>query len=159
MSLYESIFVARQDLSSAQVETLRTEVSKIITEQGGEVVNSEYCGLRNLAYPIKKNRKGHYVLMHLDTPSAAIDEMERKLRLNEDVIRHLTVVTDEHPTGPSILLQQSRSPETHREDYGSREGQGRSSHREGQDRSSPREGQDRSSPVKATKDDEASDEN
>ena len=120
MSLYESIFIARQDLSPAQVETLRTEVSKIITDQGGEVVNSEYCGLRNLAYPIKKNRKGHYVLMQLDTPSAALNEMERKLRLNEDVIRHLTVVTDEHPAGPSILLQQSRAPESQREDYHSR---------------------------------------
>lgn len=141
MSLYENIFVTRQDLSPAQVETLKTDVSKIIAEQGGEVVNSEYCGLRNLAYPIKKNRKGHYVLMQLDAPHGAISEMERKMRLNEDVIRYLTVITDEHPPGPSILLQQSRAPESQREDYSSRTEQ------------------DRPSPVKETKSVEVNDEN
>ncbi len=122
MNLYESIFVARQDLSPVQVEALTTDFSKIITEQGGEINKSEYCGLRNLAYIIKKNRKGHYVLLHIKAPPAAINEMERKLRLNEDIIRYLTVSTKAHQSGPSTLLQQSRSTqESHRGDYSSRE--------------------------------------
>ena len=122
MSLYENIFVARQDLSPVQVEALTTDFSKIITEQSGEIKKSEYCGLRNLAYIIKKNRKGHYVLLHIKALPAAINEMERKMRLNEDIIRYLTIATDEHQSGPSILLQQSRAPqESHRGDYSSHE--------------------------------------
>ncbi len=122
MSLYENIFVARQDLSPVQVEALTTDFSKIITEQSGEIKKSEYCGLRNLAYIIKKNRKGHYVLLHIKALPAAINEMERKMRLNEDIIRYLTIATDEHQSGPSILLQQLRAPqESHRGDYSSHE--------------------------------------
>lgn len=105
MALYEHILIARQDVSSAQVETLVEDLTKIITENGGSIVKSEFWGLRNLAYRIQKNRKGHYVLLHIDAPHAAVAEMERNLRLNEDVIRTLTLRKDELPEGPSIMMQ------------------------------------------------------
>lgn len=105
MALYEHILIARQDVSSAQVETLIEDMTKIITDNGGSIVKSEFWGLRNLAYRIQKNRKGHYVLLHIDAPHAAVAEMERNLRLNEDVIRTLTLRKDELPEGPSIMMQ------------------------------------------------------
>jgi small subunit ribosomal protein S6 len=105
MALYEHILIARQDVSSAQVETLIEDMTKILTDNGGSVVKSEFWGLRNLAYRIQKNRKGHYVLLHIDAPHAAVAEMERNLRLNEDVIRTLTLRKDELPEGPSIMMQ------------------------------------------------------
>ncbi len=105
MALYEHILIARQDVSSAQVETLVEDMTKILTDNGGSVVKSEFWGLRNLAYRIQKNRKGHYVLLHIDAPHAAVAEMERNLRLNEDVIRTLTLRKDELPEGPSIMMQ------------------------------------------------------
>lgn len=105
MALYEHIFIARQDVSNTQVETLVEELTKILADNGGSVVKTEYWGLRNLAYRIQKNRKGHYVLMHIDAPHAAVAEMERNLRLNEDIIRVLTLRKDELPEGPSIMMQ------------------------------------------------------
>ncbi|PWR22856.1 30S ribosomal protein S6 [Zavarzinia aquatilis] len=105
MALYEHVFIARQDVSSAQVETLVEDLTKIIADNGGSIVKTEYWGLRNLAYRIQKNRKGHYVLFHIDAPHAAVAEMERNLRLNEDVIRVLTLRKDELPEGPSIMMQ------------------------------------------------------
>jgi small subunit ribosomal protein S6 len=105
MSLYEHIFIARQDVSNQQVETLVEELSKILTDNGGTVVKTEFWGLRNLAYRIQKNRKGHYVLMHIDAPHAAVAEMERNMRLNEDIIRVLTIRKDELPEAPSIMMQ------------------------------------------------------
>ena len=91
MALYECVFIARQDISATQVEGLVGQFSGIIEEGGGKVASSEMWGLRSLAYRIKKNRKGHYVLLNLDAPSPAVQEMERNMRLNEDVIRYLTV--------------------------------------------------------------------
>ncbi len=105
MPLYESVFIARQDISAPQVDSLTEELTKLIEEQGAKVVKMEYWGLRSLAYKIRKNRKGHYVLYGIDGPSSAILEMERRMRLNEDVLRYLTVKVDEIEEGPSVMMQ------------------------------------------------------
>jgi small subunit ribosomal protein S6 len=105
MSFYENVFIARQDLSPAQVDTLADTFAAIVTEKGGEVKKRESWGLRNLSFRIRKNRKGHYVMFNLDAPPAAIVEMERNMRLNEDVIRFLTVRVDALEEGPSAVLQ------------------------------------------------------
>ena len=104
MPLYESVFIARQDVSSAQAEQLATDFSEIITNMGGEIKKTEFWGLRSLAYKIKKNRKGHYVLMHIDAPAEAITEMERLMRLNEDVLRYISLRLEEIPDGPSAIV-------------------------------------------------------
>lgn len=103
MSLYEHVFIARPDLSTAQVETLTNQFSTLIESLGGKVKKIEHCGLRTLAYRIRKNRKAYYVLMNLDCPSAALLEMERQMRLNEDVMRYLSVSVEEHEEGVSAL--------------------------------------------------------
>ncbi|MDR3498565.1 MAG: 30S ribosomal protein S6 [Parvibaculum sp.] len=105
MALYEHIFIARQDVSQQQVEALTEQLSTIIKDNGGTVGKTEYWGLRNLAFKVKKNRKGHYALMNIDAPAAAVAEMERQMGINEDVIRFLTVRVEEHETGPSAMLQ------------------------------------------------------
>lgn len=105
MPLYESVFIARQDVSTAQVDTLTDNFATIVKDGGGEVKKREYWGLRNLTYRIKKNRKGHYVLLNIDAPPAAVLEMERTMRLNEDVLRYLTVRVDELEEGPSAMMQ------------------------------------------------------
>ena len=105
MALYEHIIIVRQDVSTAQVETLTEELSAIITDNGGSVEKVEQWGLRTLAYRIKKNRKGHYVLMNIDAPSAAVVEMERLERINEDIIRILTVRVEELEEAPSAMVR------------------------------------------------------
>jgi len=105
MALYEHIFIARQDVTQQQVEALVEQFSNILKENGGSVAKTEYWGLRNLAYKVKKNRKGHYALMNIDAPAAAVAEMERQQGINEDVIRFLTTRVEEHETGPSAMLQ------------------------------------------------------
>ena len=105
MPLYESTFIARPDISSQQVDGLAEQFREILTEAGGEIAKTEYWGLRSLAYRIKKNRKGHYYFMNIDAPAEAIDAMERTMRINEDVIRYLTVRVDEHDPNPAPLTQ------------------------------------------------------
>jgi len=105
MPFYENVFIARQDLSPAQVDTLADTFTAIITEKGGEVKKRESWGLRNLSFRIRKNRKGHYVLFNLDAPPAAVQEMERNMRLNEDIIRFLTVKVETLEEAPSAVLQ------------------------------------------------------
>ncbi len=105
MAYYEHVFIARQDVSAPQVDSLTENFSKLIEEQGGKVTKKEYWGLRTLAYKIRKNRKGHYVLMNLDAPPDAVHEMERQMRLNEDVLRYLTIRVDELEEGPSVIMQ------------------------------------------------------
>ena len=105
MPLYETVFIARQDVSTAQVETLTEGFATGIKERGGEVKKREYWGLRNLSYRIKKNRKGHYVLMNIDAPAPAVTEMERTMRLNEDVLRYLTVKVETLEEGASAMMQ------------------------------------------------------
>ena len=104
MPLYESVFIVRQDVSSAQAEQLAADFSEIITNMGGEIKKTEFWGLRSLAYKIKKNRKGHYVLLHIDAPAEAITEMERLMRLNEDVLRYISLRLEEIPEGPSAIV-------------------------------------------------------
>ncbi|MFI4986755.1 MAG: 30S ribosomal protein S6 [Alphaproteobacteria bacterium] len=105
MAFYESVFIARQDVSAAQVDTLSDSFAKIIQEQGGTVTKKEYWGLRNLAFRIKKNRKGHYLLFNLDAPAAAVKEMERNMQISEDIIRFLTVRVEALEEGPSAVMQ------------------------------------------------------
>lgn len=102
---YESVFIARPDVSSAQVDGLAEIFEKAITAGGGSVQKKEYWGLRALAYRMKKNRKGHYMLMNIDAPAEAVAEMERQMRINEDVMRHMTLRVDELEEGPSMIIQ------------------------------------------------------
>jgi small subunit ribosomal protein S6 len=115
MAYYESVFIARQDISPQQVEALTEQFSNIIQENGGTVAGTEYWGLKNLAYRIKKYRKGHYVMMNLDAPSDAVKEMERNIRLNEDIVRLLTVKVDELQEGPSVMMQTRQPRDSHRD--------------------------------------------
>ncbi|HEY2873504.1 MAG TPA: 30S ribosomal protein S6 [Reyranella sp.] len=105
MALYENIFIARQDVPATQVETLTNQFAELITAQGGTVQKKEYWGLRSLTFRIKKNRKGHYTLMNIDAPSAAVKELERTMSINEDIIRYLTVRVDTLEEGPSAVMQ------------------------------------------------------
>lgn len=95
MAFYESVLIARQDLGASQVSSLVDDLSNAIKTNGGEVVRVDNWGLKNLAYRIKKNRKGHYVLLNISAPAAAVAEYERLMRFNEDVIRYMTVKVDE----------------------------------------------------------------
>ncbi len=105
MPFYESVFIARQDVSTSQVDGLTDTFEKIIKDLGGSVTKKESWGLRTMAYRVKKNRKGHYVLMNIDAPADAIKEMGRQMNINEDVIRHLTTRVDELEEGPSAVLK------------------------------------------------------
>ncbi len=105
MPLYESTFIARHDMSSQQVDTLAETFAGVVREHGGEVTKKEHWGLRNLAYRIKKNRKGHYVLFNIDAPPYAVQELQRNLRLNEDVLRFLTVRVEQLDPNPSAIMQ------------------------------------------------------
>ena len=105
MSFYESVYIARPDISAAQVEALTQSLTGIVEENGGKVTKTEYWGVKSLAYRIKKNRKGHYSLLNLDAPPAALKEMERNMRLSEDIIRYMSVRVDQLEEGPSIVMQ------------------------------------------------------
>ena len=105
MALYENVFIARQDVPATQVETLTNQFAELVTAQGGKVSKKEYWGLRSLAFRIKKNRKGHYTLLNIDAPAAAIKELERTMSINEDIIRFLTVRVDALEEGPSAAMQ------------------------------------------------------
>jgi small subunit ribosomal protein S6 len=104
MPLYECVFIARNDVTQAQVEAIADQMSAVVTEAGGEVRKREYWGLRGLAYRVKKNRKGHYMLLCLSSPPAAVHEVERQLGLHEDVLREMTIRVDEIEEGPSAIL-------------------------------------------------------
>ena len=105
MPLYEHVFISRQDLSAAQAESLIEHFSQILEDQAGKVISKEYWGLKTMAYKINKNRKGHYALMKSNSPAAAIHEMERLMRLHEDVMRVMTIKVNAHTEGPSIQAQ------------------------------------------------------
>ncbi len=91
MPKYEVVFIARQDLAPAQVEQIAEKMAKIVTDNGGKVHKTDHWGLKTLAYRINKNRKGHYVLFELDTPPAALHELERNIRLSEDILRYMSI--------------------------------------------------------------------
>ena len=116
MAFYENVFIARQDIAAPQVEALAAQFTEIITAQGGEVSKTEMWGLRSLTYRVKKNRKGHYVLLNISAPPAAILEMERNMRISEDVLRFLTIRVDELEAGPSAMLQNKGRDERPRRD-------------------------------------------
>ena len=105
MALYEHVFIARQDLSNAQAEGLIEHFGQVLSDQGGKVVGTEYWGLKTMAYKINKNRKGHYAFVRSDSSSEAVQEMERLMRLHDDVMRVMTIKVDEHEEGPSVVLQ------------------------------------------------------
>ena len=136
MALYESVFIARQDISAAQAEALAEKYAEIIQTHGGSVAKREGWGLRTLAYRIRKNRKGHYTLLNIDAPSDAVKEMERNMRIDEDVIRYLTIRVDALEEEPSAILR-------------SRGGRDRDDGRGGRDRDDRRGGRDRGDREKA----------
>ncbi|MFC6444473.1 30S ribosomal protein S6 [Shinella zoogloeoides] len=105
MALYEHVFLARQDVSAQQVDALVEQYKGVIESFGGKVGRVENWGLKSLTYRIKKNRKAHYALMDIDAPAAAIHEMERQMRINEDVLRYMTVAVEAHEEGPSAMMQ------------------------------------------------------
>jgi small subunit ribosomal protein S6 len=114
MALYEHVFIARQDLSNQQAEGLVEHFGQILTDNGGSLQGTEYWGLRTLAYKINRNRKGHYGFMKSDSPAAAVQEMERLMRLHEDVMRVLTIKVDAHEEGPSAVIQAKSSRDDRR---------------------------------------------
>ena len=122
MPLYEHVFIARQALSDAQAEGLVEHFSTVLSDNGGKVVESEYWGVKTMAYKINKNRKGHYSLLRSDAPAAAVQEMERLMRLHDDVMRVLTIKVDKHAEGPSIQMQKrdEREGRGDRDDRGDR---------------------------------------
>ncbi len=105
MPHYENVFITRQEVSAAQVDALADSFAEIITSGGGTIHRREYWGLKSLSYKIKKNRKAHFVLLNIEAPSDTVQEMERNMRLNEDVLRHLTIREDAAPEGPSVMMQ------------------------------------------------------
>lgn len=117
MAFYETVLIARQDVSATQAESLADHFSGFLTAEGGKISRREYWGLRNLAYRIKKNRKGHYFLLNFDAPASAVAEMERNMRLSDDVLRYMTVRAADLPEDASVVLQR-------REDKGRGRGRG-----------------------------------
>ncbi len=107
MALYEHIFLARQDVSSQQVDGLVEHFKGVLEENGGSVGKIENWGLKTLPYRVNKNRKAHYALMNIDAPAPAIAEMERQMRLHEDVLRYMTIKVEEHEEGPSAMLRKN----------------------------------------------------
>ncbi len=107
MPLYEHVFLARQDASAQQVEELTTQITGVIESLGGKVTKTENWGVRSLTYRMNKNRKAHFVLLNIDGPAAVVAEIERQERINEDVIRYLTVRVEELEEGPSAMLRKA----------------------------------------------------
>lgn len=114
MALYEHVFITRQDLSNAQAEGLIEHFSAVLSDNEGKVIDQEYWGLKTMAYKINKNRKGHYAFLKSDAPSSAVQEMERLMRLHEDVMRVMTIRVDEHEEGPSVVIQAKSAKEERR---------------------------------------------
>jgi len=104
MPYYENVLIARQDLTESQVKEIVTHLSKIITDAKGTVHKTEFWGLKNFAYRMNKSRKGHYILLELETESEALHEMERQMRLHEDILRHQTIREDALTDGPSVMV-------------------------------------------------------
>lgn len=113
MPFYENVFIARQDLTPAKVAELTDKYASVIETAGGKVSKRENWGLRTLAYKINKNRKGYYMLMNIDAPAAAVVEMERLMRLDENLLRYLTVKVEALEEGPSVMMEpKSRKTKT-----------------------------------------------
>ena len=107
MPLYEHVYLARQDVSAQQVEELTAQFKGVIEQMGGTVAKTEYWGVKSLTFRMRKNRKAHFTLMNIDGPPAALTEIERQERINEDILRYLTVRVDEHEEGPSAMMRKA----------------------------------------------------
>src|SRR5271169_6398386 len=107
MPLYEHVYLARQDASTQQVEELTAQLKGVIEGLGGSIAKNEYWGVKSLSYRLRKNRKAHFTLMNVNAPPAAINEIERLERLNEDVLRYLTIRVEEHEEGPSAMMRRA----------------------------------------------------
>ena len=120
MPLYEHVFLARQDLSQAQVDALAATATQIVEAGEGKVTKTESWGLKNLAYKIKRNRKAHFVMINIDAPAGVVAELERQTGINEDVIRWMTVRVETHEEGPSVMMRKNdreRTKRREREEY------------------------------------------
>jgi len=137
MPLYEHIFMARQDVTSQQVETMVEQFKGVIEANGGTIAKTEMWGVKSLAYRIKKNRKAHFTLFNIDAPPAAVAEMERQMRINEDILRLITIKVDKHEEEPSVMMQKRD-----RDDRKDRE-RGRGRDDEGGEFGGPRDREDR----------------
>ena len=104
MPSYEHVFICRQDLTSTQAESIADEFKKTLVDNGGKVIDTEYWGLKSIAYRMNKNRKGHYFLMRSDSDAPAVSEMERLMNINEDIMRFLTVKVKAHKEGASVMI-------------------------------------------------------
>jgi small subunit ribosomal protein S6 len=125
MPLYEHVYLARQDASTQQVEELTAQLKGVIEGLGGSIAKAEYWGVKSLSYRLRKNRKAHFTLMNVNAPPAAINEIERLERLNEDVVRYLTIRVEEHEEGPSAMMRRAerdRDRDDRRGDRGDRFG-------------------------------------
>jgi small subunit ribosomal protein S6 len=120
MALYEHIFMSRPDVTAQQVEALIEQYKGLIEAGGGKVAKQEYWGVKSLAYKVRKNRKAHFALLNLDAPHAAVAEMERQMRLSEDVIRFLTIRVEAHEEGPSIMMQKREERRDRDDRFGDR---------------------------------------
>jgi small subunit ribosomal protein S6 len=107
MPLYEHVYLARQDLSQQQVEELTAQYKGVLEQMGGKVAKVEYWGVKSLTYRIRKNRKAHFTLMNVEAPPAAVGEIERQERINEDVLRAMTVRVEELEAGPSAMMRKA----------------------------------------------------
>jgi small subunit ribosomal protein S6 len=115
MALYEHVFLARQDLSQAQVDGLAAQATEIVEAGKGKVTKTETWGLKSLAYKIERNRKAHYVLLNIDAPGNVVAELERQTRINEDIIRYMTIRVDAHEEGPSVMMRKNERERKRRE--------------------------------------------
>ena len=118
MPLYEHVFLARQDLSQAQVDALAAAATEIVENNQGKVTKTETWGLKNLAYKIDRNRKAHFVMLNIEGPGALVEELERQNRINEDIIRWITVSVDEHEAGPSAMMRKNERDRKRRNERG-----------------------------------------
>ena len=116
MALYEHVFLARQDLSQAQVDQLAATATEIVEANDGKVTKTETWGLKNLAYKIDRNRKAHFVMLNIEGPGAVVAELERQTRINEDVIRYMTIRVEEHEEGPSVMMRKNERDSKKRRD-------------------------------------------
>jgi small subunit ribosomal protein S6 len=116
VALYEHVFLARQDLSQAQVDALAATATEIVEANGGKVTKTETWGLKGLAYKIKRNRKAHFVLLNVEAPAGVVAELERQTQINEDILRYMTVRVDELDAGPTVQMRKNDRERTRRRD-------------------------------------------
>jgi small subunit ribosomal protein S6 len=141
MPQYEHVYLARQDVSAQQVEELTGQFKGVIEQLGGKVAKVEYWGVKSLSFRIRKNRKAHFTLMNIDAPPAALAEIERQQRINEDVLRYLTIRVEELEEGPSAMMRKADRDRERDERRGDRGDRGE--RRFGRDRDDDRDSRDR----------------